>query len=65
MEALLDQLSPLNMVLVFGIVWLSGVYVWLLKRFIKSYDENTHALSCINGTMKAMDAKITEIGRKS
>ena len=52
------SLTPVNVVLLGGITWLSGMFVWLLKRFIKSYDDNTRTLVEINKTIMAMDAKL-------
>lgn len=54
----IDALSVLDTVLITGIIWLSGMFVWLLKRFIKSYDENTRTLVAINSTMQVMDKKL-------
>lgn len=54
----LDALSMLDTVLITAIIWLSGMFVWLLKRFIKSYDENTRTLVAINSTMQVMDKKL-------
>ena len=34
------------------------MFVWLLKRFIKSYDDNTRTLIAINSTMQVMDKKL-------
>lgn len=63
----MTDFTVMNMVLGTGIIWLSGMFVWLLKRFIKSYDENTRTLVEINGTMRAMDKKLdmaTEVDRE-
>jgi len=60
-------LSPLNVILICGITWLSGMFVWLLKRFIKSYDDNTRTLVEINRTMQVMDKKLdmaTQVDRE-
>ncbi len=51
-------LSALEVVLLGGIGWMSGMFVWLLRRFIKSYDENTRTLIAINATMQVMDKKL-------
>lgn len=57
-EGWMEGLSTLNIVLIFGISWLSVLFVWLLKRFIKSYDDNTRTLVAINQTMQQMDRKL-------
>lgn len=58
MMSLLGSFTPLDTVLIAGIVWLSGMFVWLLRRFIRSYDENTKTLIAINATMQVMDKKL-------
>lgn len=61
------DLSTLELVLLGGITWLSGLFVWLLKRFIKSYDHNTKTISEINKTMQEMDRKLdaaTQVDRE-
>lgn len=65
--AWMGDLSALDMVLMTGIIWLSGMFVWLLKRFIKSYDDNTKTLVAINATMQVMDKKLdtaTQVDRE-
>ena len=57
-ESWMSELSALNIVLILGISWLSVLFVWLLKRFIKSYDDNTRTLVAINQTMLTMDRKL-------
>jgi hypothetical protein len=61
------EFTVMNMVLGTGIIWLSGMFVWLLKRFTKSYDENTRTLVEINKTMQVMDRKLdtaTQVDRE-
>lgn len=63
----MEGLSALEMTLIIGISTLFSLFVWLLKRFIKSYDDNTRTLVAINATMQIMDKKLdaaTEIDRE-
>jgi hypothetical protein len=63
----MEGLSSLEMALIIGISTLFSLFVWLLKRFIKSYDDNTRTLVAINGTMQIMDKKLdaaTEVDRE-
>lgn len=57
-EKLLPFLTPLNMVLIFGIVWLSGVFLWLIRKFVSSYEKNTEINTKLQGTMEAVDRKL-------
>ncbi len=57
MKALMT-LTLLDGILMAGISWLSVLFVWLLRRFIRSYDDNTKMLTCINATITAMDRKL-------
>lgn len=57
-EKLLPLLTPLNMVLIFGIVWLSGVFLWLIRKFVSSYEKNTEINTKLQGTMEAVDRKL-------
>lgn len=58
MNAFLANISVLDGTLILGIMWLSGVFIWLLKRFIRSYDDNTRTLTAINSTLQVMDKKL-------
>lgn len=63
----LTGLTVLNIVLISGITWLSGLFVWLLKKFITSYDTNTKVLTTLNETIRVMDKKLdvaTEVDRE-
>lgn len=53
-----DQLTPLNVALTTGIVWLSGVFVWLIRKFMSSYEQNTKAMTKVSETLGAMDRKL-------
>jgi len=55
---IIGDLSVLDSVLIAGIIWLSGVFIYLLKKFITSYDCNTEALTGISKTLVAMDQKL-------
>ncbi len=54
----LTDLSALNGALVSGIAWLSLVFVWLLRKFICSYNKNTTVMTEIGKTLSAMDQKM-------
>lgn len=58
MIEVVQSLTLLNGILLAGISWLSILFVWLLKRFIRSYDDNTRTLVAINATITAMDSKL-------
>lgn len=55
---ILNQLSLLDSVLIAGIVWLSGVFIFLLKKFISSYDCNTKVMTEVSKTLVSMDQKL-------
>jgi len=58
MHAWLAELTPMNMVLVTGIVWLSGVFIWLIKKFVSSYEQNTKVITKVQDTLDGVDKKL-------
>jgi len=54
----MSELTPMNMVLVSGVIWLSGVFLWLIKRFVASYDKNTTAMVGVKDTLEGVDRKL-------
>jgi len=52
------DLSTLDSVLIAGIIWLSGVFLWILKKFIASYNQNTRVMAEVSKTLVAMDQKL-------
>lgn len=45
-------------ILVTGIVWLAGVLIWLLKKFLSSYDKNTTSNVRLHETLQGVDRKL-------
>jgi hypothetical protein len=41
-----------------GIVWLSGLFVWLIKKFMASYEKNTVTLVRLHDTLEGVDRKL-------
>ena len=63
---IVNQLTVLDGVLVTGIIWMAGVLIWVIKRYMTSYNSNTIALVTINKTLISMDQKLltaTEVDR--
>jgi len=58
MQSWMAELTPMNMVLLTGIIWLSGVFLWLIKNFVKSYDKNTTAMTQVKDTLEGVDRKL-------
>jgi len=58
MSIWMDALTPINMILVTGIVWLSGVFIWLIKKFVVSYAENTKVITKVQDTLESVDKKL-------
>lgn len=56
--SILSELTPLNYVLITGIVWLSGVFVWLVRKFVRSYEQNTVTMTKVQDTLEAVDHKL-------
>jgi type VI protein secretion system component VasK len=54
----INELSVLDSVLIAGIVWLSGVFLWILRKFICSYNQNTTVMTEVGKTLTAMDQKL-------
>lgn len=54
----ISDLSVLDTVLGSGIMWLSVVFIWLLKKFIESYNQNTRVMTDVSKTLVAMDQKL-------
>ncbi len=54
----LAELTPLNYVLMSGIIWLSGVFIWLIRRFVRSYEQNTGTMTKVQVTLEAVDHKL-------
>lgn len=52
------EMTLLNYVLMAGMIWLSGVFVWLIKKFICSYGENTKVLTKVQDTLEGIDHKL-------
>ena len=54
----LTDLSALNGALVSGIGWISIMFVWLLRKFICSYNKNTMVMTEVGKTLNSMDQKL-------
>lgn len=54
----LADLSPINYILIAGIVWLSGVFIWLIKKFVSSFEKNTVVMTKVQGTLEGVDRKL-------
>ena len=52
------ELTTTTGLLMAGIIWLSGVFVWLIKRFVDSFEKNTVVMAKVDKTLDAMDRKI-------
>lgn len=52
------ELTPMNMILIAGIIWLSGVFIWLIKKFVCSYQENTKTMTKVQDTLEVVDRKL-------
>ena len=44
----LEHLPPMTLMLVSAIIWLSGLFVWLIKRFVDSFEKNTEVIDAID-----------------
>lgn len=55
---ILNQLSVLDSVLIAGIIWLSGVFLFILRKFLSSYNTNTEVMTGVGKTLVAMDQKL-------
>lgn len=56
--SLISELTPVNYVLMSGIVWLSGVFIWLIRKFVRSYEQNTTTMTRVSDTLQAVDRKL-------
>jgi len=54
----LETLPPMTLMLVSAIVWLSGLFVWLIKRFVDSFEKNTEVMTRVSGALDAIDRKL-------
>lgn len=50
--------TQLDAVLIAGIVWLSGVFVWLIRKFVSSYEKNTVTMTKVQDTLEGVDRKL-------
>lgn len=58
LNTVLSKLTLLDGVLFLGIVWLSGVFLWLIKKFVSSYEKNTSIMTKVETTLDSMDRKL-------
>ena len=54
----ISDLTLLDSALITGIIWLSGVFLWILRKFICSYNQNTTVMTDVCKTLVAMDQKL-------
>lgn len=53
-----SEMTLLNYVLIAGLVWLSGVFIWLIKVFVDAYAKNTAVITKVQGTLEGVDKKL-------
>lgn len=55
---ILPELTAMNIILIIGIVWLSGVFIWLTRKFVASYEGNTQTMTEVRDTLRGVDKKL-------
>lgn len=58
MEDMLNNVSPMTFMLVSAIVWLSGLFVWLIKKFVDSFEKNTATMTRVGQSLDGVERKL-------
>ena len=59
-----SQFSTLEAVLIMGIIWLSGVFLYMLRKFVVSFEANTRVMDEVGRTLVSMNDKLATAERR-